>query len=201
MSILHDSSVELSCDVFLTFSWISQLKHLLLRAFLAGDLPKKLSKVGVLDERSMNKSRKYHAGASPESPSTVKNNKFVRFGTHPRIHRIHQIHRKRCQQLRRSPTRPGPVRGHKIEFGVPGWLGWTRLGSARPGPARLGSGSARLGSARLGSARPGPARPGPARLGPARPGPHSGATPTFFPSPHGERRFIRTLPNKFSLCF
>ena len=42
-----------------------------------------LSKVGVLAERSMEKSKKHHAGASPESASTVKNNKFARFGTHP----------------------------------------------------------------------------------------------------------------------
>ncbi len=48
-SILHGSSVVLSCDVFATLSWTSQLKHLLLRACLAGNPPKKLSKVGVLD--------------------------------------------------------------------------------------------------------------------------------------------------------
>ena len=35
---------------------MSQLKHVVLRAFLAGNLPKKLSKLRVLDERSMNKS-------------------------------------------------------------------------------------------------------------------------------------------------
>jgi hypothetical protein len=46
---------ELSRDVFLTFWYPSQLKHLLLTAFLAGNLPKKLSKVGVLDERGMKK--------------------------------------------------------------------------------------------------------------------------------------------------
>ena len=39
----------------LTCSWTSLLKHLLLRAFLAGNLPKKLSKLGVLDERGMKK--------------------------------------------------------------------------------------------------------------------------------------------------
>ncbi len=49
--------MELSRDVFLTFSYPSQLKHLVLRAFLAGNLPKKLSKLGVLDERGMNKSK------------------------------------------------------------------------------------------------------------------------------------------------
>ncbi len=31
----------------------------------------------------MKKSNKHGAGASPESPSTVKNNKFEPFGTHP----------------------------------------------------------------------------------------------------------------------
>ncbi len=36
-------------DFFIDF----QLKHLVLRAFLAGNLPKKLSKLGVLDERGM----------------------------------------------------------------------------------------------------------------------------------------------------
>ena len=43
----------------LTFSYPSQLKHLLLRAFLAGNLPKKLSKLGVLDERGMKKSKNH----------------------------------------------------------------------------------------------------------------------------------------------
>jgi len=43
----------------LTFSYPSQLKHLLLRAFLAGNLPKKLSKLGVLDERGMKKTKNH----------------------------------------------------------------------------------------------------------------------------------------------
>ena len=42
----------------LTFLWTSQLKHALLRAFLAGSLPKRLSKVGVLAGRSKKKSKK-----------------------------------------------------------------------------------------------------------------------------------------------
>ena len=50
--------LELSHDVFLTFSWTSQLKHLLLRAILASNLPKKLSKVCVLAERPKKKSTK-----------------------------------------------------------------------------------------------------------------------------------------------
>ncbi len=41
-------------------------------AFLAGNLPKKLSKLCVLDERGMKKSKKHRTGASPESPTTVK---------------------------------------------------------------------------------------------------------------------------------
>ncbi len=49
--------MELSRDEFVIFSWMSQLKHLVLRAFLAGNLPKKLSKLGDLDERGMKKSK------------------------------------------------------------------------------------------------------------------------------------------------
>ncbi len=62
-SILHGSSVELSCDVFATFSWTSQLKHLRLRVFLEDVLPEMLSKVGDLAERSMKKSKKHRAVA------------------------------------------------------------------------------------------------------------------------------------------
>ncbi len=56
---LHSLPVppELSLDVFLTFSYPSQIKPLVLREFLAGNLPKKLSKLGVLAETSMNKSK------------------------------------------------------------------------------------------------------------------------------------------------
>ena len=56
--------------MFLTFWYPSQLKHLVLRAFLAGNLPKKLSKVGVLDERGMKKSKKHHAIAPIKNKST-----------------------------------------------------------------------------------------------------------------------------------
>ena len=41
---------------FMCFSWTSQLKHLLLRAFLEDYLPEILLKVGVLAGRSMKKS-------------------------------------------------------------------------------------------------------------------------------------------------
>ena len=49
--------VTLRCNVFLTFSWTSNLKHLLLRAFLEDVLLEMLSKVGVLAERSMKKKK------------------------------------------------------------------------------------------------------------------------------------------------
>ena len=45
----------------------SQLKHLVLRAFLAGNLPKKLSNLDVLDERGMKKSKEHCTGLPPES--------------------------------------------------------------------------------------------------------------------------------------
>ena len=46
---------------FSTFSYPSHLKHLLLRAFLEDGLPEMLSKVGVLAERGIKKSKKHHA--------------------------------------------------------------------------------------------------------------------------------------------
>ena len=42
--------VTLRCNVFLTFSYPSHLKHLVLRAFLEDCLPEMLSKLGVLAE-------------------------------------------------------------------------------------------------------------------------------------------------------
>ncbi len=48
---------------FFTFSGTSQLKHLLLRAFLESNFPEMLSKVGVLDERGTKKSKKHRTGA------------------------------------------------------------------------------------------------------------------------------------------
>ncbi len=62
-------------------------------------LPEMLSKVGVLDERSVNKSKKNHARATAESPSTVKNNKFARFGA-------------------ADPPDP-PIRCHQLLLGTP----------------------------------------------------------------------------------
>ncbi len=49
------AQTSLLCNVFLIFSYPSQLKQQVLRTFLAGNLPKKLSKLGVLDERGMKK--------------------------------------------------------------------------------------------------------------------------------------------------
>ncbi len=59
---LHSLPVppELSLDVLLTFSHPSQLKHIVLRAFLVGNLPKKLSKLGVLDESGTNNKKTLH---------------------------------------------------------------------------------------------------------------------------------------------
>ena len=61
--VLQDlvTRTSLRCDVFLTFSYPSHLKHLLLRAFLESCFPEMLSKVGVLDGRGMKKSEKHHA--------------------------------------------------------------------------------------------------------------------------------------------
>ncbi len=42
------------------FSWTSHLKHLVLRAFLEDCLPEMLSKLGVLAERGIKKSKKHH---------------------------------------------------------------------------------------------------------------------------------------------
>ena len=53
--------LTLQCNVFFTFSYPSHVKHLLLRAFLEDCLPERLSKVGVLAERGMKKSKKHRA--------------------------------------------------------------------------------------------------------------------------------------------
>jgi len=44
---------SLRCNVFLTFSYPSHLKHLVLRAFLEDGLPEMLSKLCVLAERGI----------------------------------------------------------------------------------------------------------------------------------------------------
>ncbi len=52
---------SLRCNIFLTFSYPSHLKHLVLIVFLEDGLPERLSKLGVLAERGMKKSKKHHA--------------------------------------------------------------------------------------------------------------------------------------------
>ena len=52
---------SLRCNVFGTFSYPSHLKHLVLRAFWEDCLPEMLSKLGVLAERGIKKSKKHHA--------------------------------------------------------------------------------------------------------------------------------------------
>ena len=99
-------AIELSHDVFSTFVGQLHLKPLLLRAFLEGNPSEMLSKVGVIDGAVMKKSKKHCTGASPESPSIVKHNKFEPFGIHPRIQRIRRIRRIRCQELRLGPSLP-----------------------------------------------------------------------------------------------
>ena len=49
--------VTLRCNVFLTFSYLSHLKHLVLIVFLEDCLPEMLSKLGVLAETSMKKKK------------------------------------------------------------------------------------------------------------------------------------------------
>ncbi len=69
-------------------------------------MPEMLSKVGVLDERPMNMSRKHRAGASPESPSTVKNNNLEPFGIHLRCRQIPIIPIKWWQDVLFGPPPP-----------------------------------------------------------------------------------------------
>ena len=52
---------SLRCNVFSTFSYPSHLKHLFFIAFLEDGLPEMLSKLGVLAERGIKKSKKHHA--------------------------------------------------------------------------------------------------------------------------------------------
>ena len=55
------AQTSLLCNIFLTFSYPSHLKHLLLRVFLEDCLPEMLSKLGALAERGMKKSKKHRA--------------------------------------------------------------------------------------------------------------------------------------------
>ena len=63
---LPPRGAEAIARCFLDFFIDLSAKTSSLRAFLAGSLPKKLSKVCVLQERSMNKSKKHCAGVRPE---------------------------------------------------------------------------------------------------------------------------------------
>ncbi len=72
------AQTSLLCNVFLTFSYPSHLKHLLFRAFLEDCLPERLSKVGVLAERGIKKSKKHHAIA-PISKNLCFYSVFGRF--------------------------------------------------------------------------------------------------------------------------
>jgi hypothetical protein len=92
-----------------------------------------------------------------------------------------------------------PVRGHKIEFGVPGLV---QIGAAWPSSDRLGASLAQLDSARLGLTRRGPARPGLGCVGRARLVQLdsttarlslAGPTPTNFVSQVRVRPFNRTV--------
>ncbi len=55
-----NARTSLRCNVFLTFSYPSHLKHAVLKAFLEDGLPEMLSKLGVLAERGI-KITKHHA--------------------------------------------------------------------------------------------------------------------------------------------
>ncbi len=57
----------LRCNVFLTFSEHSRLKFMVLRPLLENHRPKTVSKVQVLAERGMKKSKTYHAIAPARS--------------------------------------------------------------------------------------------------------------------------------------
>ena len=61
VSTAKNARTSLRCNVFYICSYPSHLKHLFLRAFLEDCLPERLSKVGVLAERGIKKSKKHHA--------------------------------------------------------------------------------------------------------------------------------------------
>ncbi len=65
LKVLGDSGDAIAW-CFLTFSWTSNLKHLLLRAFWEDCLPEMLSNVGVLAERTMKKSENTSHDSSME---------------------------------------------------------------------------------------------------------------------------------------
>ena len=58
--------------LFLTFSYPSHLKHLVLRVFLEDGLPEMLSQLGVLAERGIKKSKKTSRDSSDCKKHMVK---------------------------------------------------------------------------------------------------------------------------------
>ena len=76
-------SSELSRDAFLFFSGMSQAESYFVRPFLDGNCPKSISKLYVLAERGMKKSKKHCTGATPESPFIVNIYVFAPFWDTP----------------------------------------------------------------------------------------------------------------------
>ena len=112
------------CNVFLTFSYPSHVKHLLLRAFLEDCLPERLSKVGVLAERGIKKSKKHHAIA-PISKNLCFYSVFGRFCLKCCV--LQCFERIFAQQLLRRPSEAVDV--------------WVSSGGALGGPGRALGGS------------------------------------------------------------
>ncbi len=115
------------CNVFLTFSYPSHLKHLLFRAFLEDCLPERLSKVGVLAERGIKKSKKHHAIA-PISNNLCFYSVFGRFCLKCCV--LQCFERIFAQQLLRRPSEAVDV--------------WVSSGGALGGPGRALGGSLSL---------------------------------------------------------
>ncbi len=92
------------------------LKHLFLRAFLAGNLPKKLSKVGVLNERGMKKSKKTLHNSEVRATFAVKTHNLHHLEFISASPRIPRFPRKR---------RSGPLLGASLHHAR--WPGWREL--------------------------------------------------------------------------
>ncbi len=101
--------VTLRCNVMLTFSYPSHLKHLVLIVFLEDCLPEMLSKLGGLDERGMKVKKNIAPECQPSHFCCKKQMENVRSGTHPRILRIPQIPR-----IRWHDPLPGPPLPHAL---------------------------------------------------------------------------------------
>ena len=105
---------------FLTFWYPSQLKGLVLRAFLAGHIPKKLSKLGVVDEKGMKKSEK---NITPEwGPKYFSGKLHIKCPNSNSSEGLHSI--------RRSPAKWSQeplVGGHRSHAPWPGWRELNKL--------------------------------------------------------------------------